>query len=276
MSRSDSVLIAIGGGDLAKTDALERIFDLLDEVRDARVAVMTVATNQREGVTTKYNSIFRKRNVRHVDMVHVWQREDAFSETSVKKIKSADAIFFTGGDQLNVTGLMGGSPLHDALYDRVNDGVILAGSSAGAAMMSAAMITGGNSDAAPRVGCVEIAPGMALLNDTIIDTHFSQRGRHGRLMTAVAHNPQDLGIGLDELTAIILRRNTFEVVGAGSVTVMDGSRMTYSDLVYKKDREAIGLFGLCVHVLPNGYKFDLRERQPIAPKMKGLVRAAKT
>jgi cyanophycinase len=223
MARSDSILVAIGGGELAKaTEALERIFEYLDDKQDARVAVMTVATNEANGLANKYNSIFRKRSVRHVEMVHVWQRDDAFSEAAVKKIKGADAIFFTGGDQLNVTGLMGGSPLNDAILDRLNDGILLAGSSAGAAMMPSSMIIAGRGDTAPRVGCVEIAPGIGLLEDTIVDTHFSERGRHGRLMTAVAHFPQLLGIGIDELTAIVVDRNMFEVIGPGSVTVVDG------------------------------------------------------
>src|SRR4051794_34677335 len=122
---AESTFIAIGGGSLGTaTAALERIFVYLKEKSDPRMVVMTVATNEGDGLSEKYNTLFRKRNVNHVEMVHVWQREDAFNEVAVNKIRNADGIFFTGGDQLNVTGLMGGTPLDAALKERVKNGVL--------------------------------------------------------------------------------------------------------------------------------------------------------
>ena len=138
-------------------------------------------------------------------------------------------------------------------------------------MMSNSMIISGKSDAPPRVGGVEIAPGMDLIGDSIIDSHFSQRGRHGRLLTAIAHYPQALGIGIDERTAIMMQNGEFKVIGEGTVTVMDGSQMRHTDLPYRRDDETVGMFGMTVHVLPSGYSFHIKDRLPIAPEMKKLA-----
>jgi cyanophycinase len=275
MSKSDSTLIAIGGGEFSETpDIMEEFLGLLKDKSDARVVVMTVATNEPESSARKYNSLFRGQGIKHVNVVDVSERDDAFSNSALKKIRDADALFFTGGDQLNVTSLIGGSPLHNTIYERYKEGFIIAGTSAGAMMMSNSMITEGRNDIAPRVGCIKIAPGMNLINQTIIDTHFSQRGRHGRLLTALAHYPQDLGIGIDEKTAICFEGDEFKVLGEGVVTVMDGNQMRHSNLAYRHDSEPLGLFGVCTHILPAGYRFDLKKREPISPTLKGLTAAS--
>jgi cyanophycinase len=192
MSKSDTTLMAIGGGEFAEAkDVLKEFLGLLKDKSDARLVVMTVATNEPESAAGKYNSLFRGNGIKHVSVVDVSERADSFKESSLKKIRESDALFFTGGDQINVTSLLGGSPLHNLIYERFTEGFIIAGTSAGAMMMSNSMITSGRNDIAPKMGCIEIAPGMDLINGTIIDTHFSQRGRHGRLLTAVAHYPQD-------------------------------------------------------------------------------------
>ena len=133
------------------------------------------------------------------------------------------------------------------------------------------MIISGQSDEPPRVGAVEIAPGMDFVGEVIIDTHFSQRGRHGRLLTAIAHYPQLLGLGIDERTAAVFRNGGFKVVGEGSVTVVDGGDMRYSDLPYRKEDDTVGMFGVRVHVLPTGYSFHLGDRRPTAPAMKKMA-----
>ena len=272
MAKGSSKLIAVGGGEMREaTEVLDQLKRYLSGRSDPRVTVMTVATSDAEGAASKYNSLFRSLGIKHVDVVDVSQREDAFAKASLKKIDAADAIFFTGGDQLNITSLMGGTPLHNRIYERLQEGVLIIGTSAGAAMMSSSMIVSGKSDSPPAVGGVEIAPGMDMIPDTIIDSHFSQRGRHGRLLTAIAHYPQVLGIGIDERTAIMTQNGKFTVIGEGTVTVMDGSQMRHTDLPYRKDDENVGMFGVTVHVLPAGYSFDVKERRPIAPKLKKLV-----
>lgn len=275
MSKSKTVLFAIGGGEFAEaTDVLEELLGLLKDKSDPQITVMTVATAEPEQASVKYNNLFRRKGIKHVSVIDVSQRSDAFDENALKTIEKTDALFFTGGDQLNVTALMGGSPLHDLIHERVNKGnFIIAGTSAGAAMMSNSMIISGSSDNSPQVGGVEIAPGMDLLRGTIIDTHFTQRGRHGRLLTAIAHYPGDLGVGIDERTALVINNGEFRVIGEGVVTIMDGSRMMHNDLPYRKDRETIGLFGVKVHVLPAGYKYNLKKREPVSPPLKKMVGA---
>jgi cyanophycinase len=266
MSRSDTVLISVGGGELNEADSvLDEIFRLANRADDPRIVVMTIATSDDEDAASKYNSVFRKRGVRHVETVHIREREDAFNAASLKKIEGADVIYFTGGDQLNITSLSGGTPLHNLLHDRLKSGVVIVGTSAGAAMMSSSMIIEGDSEMAPKKGSVETAPGMDLIDGTIIDTHFSERGRHGRLLAAVAHFPQNIGIGIDERTAIVYQEDGFRVIGEGAVTVMDSSKMTYSDLVYKEHGEPIALFEVSVHVLPADHSFDLSTRSPKPP-----------
>jgi cyanophycinase len=270
-----SVLVAMGGGELAEaTDVLSEIFSYLEKRPDPRVVVMTVATSEDQNAASKFGKIFRKRDVRHVEMVHVNQREDAFNKAAADKLRAADVIYFTGGDQLNVTALLGGSPLDEVLHERLDSGVMIAGSSAGAAMMSSSMIISGTSDAAPRVGAVEIAPGMGLVEGVMIDTHFSQRGRHGRLLAAVAHYPQVLGLGLDEKTAVVIQDGHFKVVGEGVVTVVDASQMKYSDLAYQERGETVGMFDVAVHVLPGNYSFNLKKREPKAREFEEFAGSA--
>lgn len=274
MSKSDSTLIAIGGGEFSESNGvLDEFLGLLKDKRDPQITVMTVATDEPEKAASKYNSLFRSNGIKHVSVIDISEREDAFQESALKRVREADALFFTGGDQLNVTSLLGGSPLHDLIHEKITDEFIIAGTSAGAAMMSNSMIVSGRNDTAPQVGGVEIAPGMDLVSGTIIDTHFTERGRHGRLMTAIAHYPQDLGIGIDEMTAIVIRGSKFKVLGKGVVTIVDGSKMKHSNLPYRHDQELLGLFDVCVHVLPAGYKFDLKKREPISPALTGLAAA---
>jgi len=271
MSRSETVLIAIGGGEFSEAqDIIDTFLGLLESKRDPIVTIMTVATSEPTDASGKYNRLFRKLGIKHVNTIDVSQRDDTFDTKSVKKIEQADAIFFTGGDQLNVTSLLGGSPLHNTFYERIHAGVIVVGTSAGAAMMSNSMLISGRSDNAPMVGGVEIAPGMDLVSGTMIDTHFSQRGRHGRLLTAVAHYPQDLGIGIDERTAIVIRNGELKVIGEGVATIMDGSKMHHSNLSYRKENEPLAMFEMVIHVLPSGYRYDLKERQPLSPNLKSM------
>jgi cyanophycinase len=273
MAGAKSTLIAIGGGEVTG-EPLNQVLSNLGKKSDPRVVIMTVATSEPEEAADKYNSLFRSNGIKHVSVVNIDRRDEAFDADSLKKLSTADGVFFTGGDQLNITSLLGGSPLHEMIEERYREGVLIAGTSAGAAMMSGSMIIGGKSDTAPRVSGVEIAPGMNLIDGTIMDSHFSERGRHGRLLTAIAHFPQLLGIGVDEATCAVFTNGSFKVAGEGSVTVVDGSQMRHSDLPYKKDSETVGMFGVCVHVLPAGYSFKLQERTPAAPTLAKLAGAA--
>jgi cyanophycinase len=179
-------------------------------------------------------------------------------------IEEATALFFTGGDQLHITALMGGTEMDRIIKGRFGKGLVLGGTSAGAAMMSNSMMLGGESETNPRFGGVEIGPGMDFLMGTLIDTHFSQRGRHGRLITATAHYPQDMGIGIDEDTAMVVAGNEFEVVGSGAVTIIDAGGITHTNLHEIQKDEGLELHNVRVHILPSGARFSLSERKPLA------------
>ena len=271
MGKSDTTFIAIGGGQLTKAESvIERMLESLKAKRDPRIVVLTVATNEPDAAVDKYNSLFRARGIKHVDSIDVSERKHALSKRAIAKVERADAMFFTGGDQLNITTLLGGSPLGDAIRNKVRGGTIVAGTSAGAAMMSKWMIISGASDKGPKVGGVDIAPGMDLFDGMIIDTHFSERGRHGRLIAAIAHFPQAIGVGLDDNNAIFVKGSKLRIVGNGTVTIMDGSSVTINDLPYRGEGEKLGIAGVTVDVLPEGYQYDIKKRVAIPPPLKKI------
>jgi len=257
-------LVIVGGAEDKEGDRLIlKEFVRIAKGPKARIVVMTAATDKPEETGAEYRKAFKDLGVDDVRVVDVSQRDDALSEGSLETIEKATGLYFTGGDQLHVTSLMGGTPMQKLIYERYEKGLVIGGTSADAAMMGNSMIIGGGGEENPRMGVVEIGPGMDLLSGAIIDTHFSHRGRHGRLLAAVAHYPQDLGLGLDEDTAMIVNKNEFEVIGTGAVTVIDAGAMTYTNLPYVGRDEGLALYGVQLHVLPAGEKFNLTERKPI-------------
>ncbi len=269
LSEARGRLVAIGGGDIREGDApLLKEFIKLAKGPRARVVVMTVATDDPAAAATEYRAAFHRLGVDDVKAVDVSSRADTLKPEALEAIEQATGLFFTGGDQLHITSLVGGTEMQRLIHRRYEKGLVIGGTSAGAAMMSNSMILGGPSDENPRVGAVEIGPGMDLLIGAMIDTHFSQRGRFGRLLTAVAHYPQDLGIGLDERTAMVVNKTEFEVFGEGAVTVIDAGAMTYTSLPYAEDEKNLSLFGVRVHVLSAGHRFNLASREPIIEEQK--------
>lgn len=265
LTRTDGKLIAIGGAEDRENDcAILKEFLRLAKGPKARIVVMTVATSLVEEVGREYTDAFKRLGVDDVRVVDVSKREDAQSEAGIKAVEEATGIFFTGGDQLHITALLGGSRLHQSLFRRFQKGVVIAGTSAGASMMGNSMIISGDRDETPRFGRVEIGPGMDFLIGTIIDTHFSQRGRIGRLLTGVAHFPQDLGLGVDENTALVITNSHFDVIGEGAVTVVDAGAISHTNLPALDEGDTLALFDVKVHVLPAGCRFDLSNRRPIA------------
>ena len=229
----------------------------------ARLVVLTVATDQPEESGEKYIEVFQKLGVKDVQTIDVSTREDAVDPEALELIENATGVFFTGGDQLHVTSLLGGTRLDHCLKERLAEGLLIAGTSAGAAMMANSMILGGEAEQSPRFGEIRIGGGMTFLAGTVIDTHFSQRGRFGRLLAAVAHYPQELGLGIDENTALVVEDGHFQVIGEGAVTVVDGGAMTYTNVPDLKEGDYMALYDVCVHVIPQGYSYDLKERRPI-------------
>jgi cyanophycinase len=263
-------VLAIGGREDKENECeiLKKFVELAGG-EDAEILIMTVATKEVEETIKDYRKVFRRLHAGSVKAFDVSMREDTASKKGIQLIESATGIFFSGGDQLDIASLLGGTNLLDTLKQRHCAGCIIAGTSAGAAMMSKSMLISGKPEESPRFGNVEIGPGLDFIPDTIIDTHFSQRGRCGRLMTAVAHYPQDIGIGIDEDTAILVNNGTeFRVIGSGSVIIVDGGPMTHTNLADLKHGELLELHDLALHVLPAGARYDLRKQRPIVDRRK--------
>jgi cyanophycinase len=229
----------------------------------SRIAVMTAATGFPKEVGDEYTHIFQRLGAESVQVVHTEHRDDSDCQKAVRQIEESTGIFFTGGDQSRIVDFIKGSPLGDAIHKRHEEGAVIGGTSAGAAMMPDEMIVGGASVSNPRVDAVKLGAGMGFLPGIVIDQHFSQRGRLGRLLTALVLQPAVLGIGIDEDTAIIVDGDEFKVVGQGVITVVDESTADHNNLEKLLKDEAIALVGVKLHILPHGYRYNLRTHQPL-------------
>ncbi|HKP12393.1 MAG TPA: cyanophycinase [Blastocatellia bacterium] len=264
LSQARAKLMAIGGSEDKEHDmVILKEFVRLARGPRARIVVMTVATDSPKEVGDEYEALFKRLGVDDVRQVDVSTRADTEAERALEALEHATGVFFTGGDQLHITSFLGGSKMHNLLIKKASKGTVIAGTSAGASMMGNSMILGGEPDINPRLGAVEIGPGMDFFIGAIIDVHFSQRGRIGRLITAVAHFPQDLGIGLDEDTAIVATDHHIEVIGSGAATIVDAGGITYTNLPDLQKDENISLYDIRVHVLGDGHRFSLETRTPV-------------
>jgi cyanophycinase len=182
----------------------------------------------------------------------------------MKTLEGATGVFFTGGDQLRLTTLIGDTPVFSRCYEIFASGGVIAGTSAGAAVMSETMIVGGNGEASPRLGeALQLAPGFGFASGMLIDQHFAERGRIGRLLGVVAQNPRILGVGIDENTAIEVEPfRKFRVLGHSGVTVIDGSDVSYTNVTAEEKDRALSIFGARVHLLTQGDEFNLVNRTP--------------
>lgn len=255
-------LIIIGGAEDKKGDrqVLKQVVDVIGS-EDARLMVLTTATEQPEEVGNEYKLVFKGLGVKHVDILNINKRDEANNDDYTDKIRNSTGIFFTGGDQLRITSILGGTKIFDALKNAYHQGVPVIGTSAGASVMSSTMVVDGESNDPARKCTLKMAPGLGLLNDVIIDQHFDQRGRIGRLLCGVAQNPFMLGIGIDEDTAIQVYPDAhFEVLGTNAVTVIDGTTIENSNVSELKPDEILAITNVTLHVLPVGYGFDMEKR----------------
>lgn len=267
LAKPKGLLFIIGGGEDKEGDCtILSEFVRLAGGASARIVVMTAATDLPEELGADYRAVFKRLGAGIVSLVDVSTRQDASNPKSLATLEQATAIFFTGGDQLHVTALIGGSAMDELLHELYERGVVIGGTSAGAAMMSNSMFISGSGEENPRLGNMQLGPGVEFLLGGMVDTHFSQRGRHGRLLSAVAHYPHDLGIGIDENTAMVVKDGMFEVIGEGAVTVIDAGELSYTNVPELKEDEGLALYNVKLHVLPAGHRFDMNARQPIIEK----------
>src|SRR5215212_9988785 len=263
-------VMPIGGAEETEPggEILERFVDLAGG-KDARIAIIPTASDDPQRSGKGYAKLFRELGAEKADWLRVEQRPDANSDEALSLLREATGIFITGGDQARLVELLVGTLVMECIRMRNADGVVVAGTSAGASILSTLMMAGGtgvggdSNDSAARKSMVDVVAGFGLLQDIIIDQHFSQRGRLGRLLSVFAGTPGLVGLGLDEDTAVLIdREGTLEVLGSNMVTIVDG-RNTISDYFDREEGEVLSITGSSLHVLAGGRRFDVDARQAI-------------
>jgi len=251
-------IIPIGGAENKENDRsiLER-FVAVSGGAAADIVVIPTASRMHE-TGPRYEKIFSEIGAKRVTVMDFDTRRDCQEAGRLQRLEEATGIFFTGGNQLRVTTLLGGTPVAKLIRVRNAHGVTVGGTSAGARILSEHMIAYGDEGSSAVAGSVRLAPGLGLTNRFIIDQHFSQRDRLGRLLTALAYNPFSVGIGLDEDTAAFIGPDeTLEVEGSGGVTIVDASDVSYSSIDSAADGQPVCMLGLRLHFLVAGATFNL-------------------
>jgi len=255
-------IIPIGGAEekLHDPEILDRFVEVCGG-RKARISIIPTAS-ELEDTGRNYEKLFRKLGVQHARVLQMITREDCHSTEFLDYIENSDGVFMTGGNQLRLSTTLGGTPVAQTIRRRNAAGMHVAGTSAGAAFMPEHMIAGGDEGSTPRPEMVTLAPGLGLTNNFIIDQHFRQRDRIGRLLTALAYNPFAIGIGLDEDTAAFIRPgDDLEVVGSGGITIIDPTHLSYSSMDKARRGEPVSLIGVKLHILVSGGRFEIVSRE---------------
>jgi cyanophycinase len=261
-------IIPIGGAEdkESRRRILKRFVQLCGG-RDARIAIVPTASRLPD-TGSRYEDLFQRLEAGSATALDIQTREDGERDDVLRVLEAADGVFFTGGNQLRIATILGGTSAAKLIRAGNARGVHVAGTSAGASILAEHMIAFGKEGSSPRAGSVRLAPGLGLTNRFIIDQHFRQRDRLGRLVTALAYNPFAIGIGLDEDTAAFIGPdNTLEVEGTGGVTVVDASQLQFSSMDSVEEGEPVCLLGLTVHVLVRGATYNLHTRQASAGKL---------
>ena len=262
-------IVPIGGAENKENDRriLER-FVSVSGGESADIVVIPTASRMHE-TGARYEKLFSELGAARVTVMDFDTRRDCQEDGRLQRLGEASGIFFTGGNQLRVTTLLGGTPVAKLIRTRNAHGVTVGGTSAGASILSEHMIASGDEGSSAIAGSVQLAPGLGLTNRFIIDQHFRQRDRIGRLLTALAYNPFAVGIGLDEDTAVFIRPDdVVEVEGSGGVTVVDGSEISYSSIDAATEGQPVCMLGLKMHLLVAGATFNLQTRTAAAGSLK--------
>ncbi|MEO6051075.1 MAG: cyanophycinase [Pyrinomonadaceae bacterium] len=267
-------LLVIGGAEDKYNERriLKKFLELAGGNR-AEVLIVPVASDFPEFAADVYTQAFRNLGVANPRVLRATSRQDVVQADVEKLLGGVTGVFMTGGDQMRLVSLLGGTKFAEKLRKMVRTkNIVLAGTSAGAAGMSTSMIVRGEATSHPHKNAVRLSPGLGFLKNIIIDQHFSERGRISRLITAVSYNPYNLGIGIDENTAIILDgKGILEVFGQGSTTIIDGSQITFNEIAEVTDNEAFSICGVQFHVLRDGLVYNYLDRHPIQPTNEFLL-----
>ncbi len=255
-------IIPIGGAEdkLRDTAILNRFVELCGGAEPARIAIIPTAS-ELEDTGRIYEKLFRDLGVKHAMVLPFQTRADCEEDKYSEYLERASGIFMTGGNQLRLSTTLGGTRIAQLIRRRNVNGVHIAGTSAGAAFMSEHMIAGGSEGSTPSPDKVVLAPGLGLTNNFVIDQHFRQRDRLGRLLTALAYNPFAVGIGLDEDTAAFIKPgDSLEVIGSGGITIVDPSDIEHSSMDMARRGEPVSLIGVRLHILIQGGTFNIQTR----------------
>ncbi|WP_207478577.1 cyanophycinase [Arenibaculum pallidiluteum] len=255
-------LVAIGGHEDKDGECviLREIARRLDR---GLLVVATVASEDPGPLFNEYRRVFSRLGVHEIDELYVRDRGEAYDEDKSRALDRAAGIFLTGGDQLRISSQIGDTPLFSRIHAIHERGGVVAGTSAGAAVMSGTMLIGGSNSESHRIGDLSMAPGLGLIGDVMIDSHFAEHGRIGRLLGAVSHNPRVLGVGIDEDTAVVVEGGRFQVFGSGGVYVIDAAGVTHSNIAEAEPQRTLSVHDVRMHVLGSGDVFDISGRRPV-------------
>ena len=257
-------LLVIGGAEdkLRKRTILKEFVSACGGA-DARIALIPTASSLGDEVVEVYDALFRRLGAGEVVPVRPESREEAHDPDLVKAIGEATGIFMTGGNQLKLSAIICGTPLGDAIVEAHRRGAVVAGTSAGASIQSSHMVAFGVGGATPKQRMTQVAAGLGLVASSVIDQHFDQRNRYGRLLMIVSQSPQLLGIGVDEDTAAIVEQvgdhEVLRVTGRGAVTIFDPARMVSNAHEARRSAPLLAS-GVILHMLPAGAAYDLTTR----------------
>jgi cyanophycinase len=216
----------------------------------------------------EYADLFLKLGARSARSLDFRTRAESSADGFLKAVQSANGIFISGGTQMRLPALIGGTRLEAAILDSYRRGVIVAGTSAGAAVMSKVMVAYGKGGPTPRAGIAQFAPGLGLTDKIVFDQHFRQKDRLGRLLYLIAAHPGLLGIGIDEDTAAIVEDESFVTVsGSGAVTIVDGSEIESTNVAEVENGRAAAVSNVRIHILTSGCLFDVNTRKADIPKL---------
>ena len=257
----------IGGAeDKVGARAILRRFIELAGGPDARIAIIAAASEIHGIVAQTYRRIFGELGVGDVRVLELYRREQCADREALEPLNDATGIFLTGGNQLKLMTILGGTPAATRIRRVYRNGCVVAGTSAGASAVCQHMLAYGSSGTTPRKAMMHFAPGLGLITRLIVDQHFGARGRTGRLITAIAHNPYLLGVGLDEDTAIEVDASRMaRVFGRGSAMFVDGAGTHYNNIHRLPDQAPLAIYDLRLHILTHGHCFDVLERRPVIP-----------
>jgi len=268
-------IMLIGGAEDKRRDkAILSRFAQFAGGAGARVVVISTASSLGDMATGMYRELLAGLNVGEVTGLRPEDREQANDPEVAAALADATGIFLTGGNQLRLSAAVGGTRLGTALFLAHDRGAVIAGTSAGASALASHMMAFGRPGPTPKNRMAQLSAGLGLLDHIVIDQHFEQRGRIGRLLSVVAHSPSLLGVGLDEDTAaVVYADQTIEVIGRGAVTIVDGSHAR-TDAHQGKGYRPLMMSGVVLHSLPSGYWFDLRARKLLPGGVRGEEREA--